>query len=104
VGSVVTVQIDVGFTNVSNFGTGQYFLTLPFASRYHTDIYGGSVHNVTVSGTDHYSLKGHLSPSSSTMSIWDMASASKDEPMDHNSPFVLTTNDKFHMSFTYICE
>ena len=103
IGSVVTVQIDVEFDNVTNFGTGQYSVTLPFASRYHTDVYGGSVHSVNGT-TDHYSLKGHLSPSSSTMTIWSLKSSAQDEPFDHNSPVVLTTADKFHMSFTYICE
>lgn len=103
VGSVVTVQIDVEFDNVSNFGTGQYSLTLPFNSRYHTDVYGGSVHDVGAT-TDHYSLKGHLAPSSSAMTIWSLKSSAQDEPFDNNSPMVLTTADKFHMSFTYICE
>jgi hypothetical protein len=103
VGSVVTVQIDVEFDNVSNFGTGQYSLTLPFDSRYHTDVYGGSVHDVGGT-TNHYSLKGHLNPNSSTMTVWSLKSSAQDEPFDHNSPMVLTTADKFHMSFTYICE
>lgn len=104
IGNLVLVQIDVIFTNVSNFGTGQYSLTMPFASKYHTDVYGGSVHDVGPSGTDHYSIKGHLSPSNSTMTVWNIKSSASDEPFDHNSPFVLTTEDKFHMSFTYICE
>jgi hypothetical protein len=104
IGNLIQLQIDVTFTNVSNFGTGQYSLTLPFPSKFHTDVYGGSVHDVVNQGIDHYSLKGHLSPGSTTFTLWDMASASKDEPFDHNSPFVLSTADKFHMSFTYICE
>jgi len=79
-------------------------LTIPFASKYHTDVYGGSVHDITNQGTDHYSLKGHLVPSSTTFTVWDMASASKDEPMDHNTPFNLAQADRFHMSFSYICE
>ena len=103
IGNLIQLQIDVSFTGVTNFGTGQYSLTLPLPSKYHTDVYGGSIHNTTVNGVDHYSLKGHLSPLSSTVTIWDMASASKDEPMDHNSPFVLGIEDRFHMSFTYIC-
>ena len=103
IGSVVTVQIDVEFDNVTDFGSGQYSLTLPIASRYHTDVYGGSVHKVGGT-TDHYSLKGHLSPSSTAMTIWSLKSSAQDEPFDNNSPVVLTTADKFHMSFTYICE
>ena len=104
IGNLVTVQIDVLFTTVTNFGSGQYYLTLPFASKYHTDVYGGSIHDITPSGTDHYSIKGHLSPSSTTISVWNLKSSSLDEPFDHNSPFVLSTSDKFHMSFSYICE
>lgn len=104
IGNFVIVQIDVDFTTVTNFGTGQYSLTLPFASKYHTDVYGGSIHDITNQGIDHYSLKGHLVPGSTTFTVWDMASASKDEPFDHNSPFNLVLADRFHMSFSYICE
>ncbi len=104
IGNLVQVQIDVAFTTVTNFGTGQYSLTIPFASKYHTDVYGGSIHDITNQGIDHYSIKGHLTPGSVTMTIWDMASASQDEPMDFNSPFNLAQADRFHMSFSYICE
>ena len=104
IGNFVQVQIDVVFTSVTNFGTGAYSLTLPFASKYHTDVYGGSVHDITNQGIDHYSLKGHLTPGSINMTIWDMASASQDEPMTNNQPFNLAQADRFHMSFSYICE
>ena len=104
IGNFVQVQIDVIFTGVTNFGSGQYSLTIPFASKYHTDVYGGSVHDITNQGIDHYSIKGHLTPSSTTMTIWDMASAAQDEPMTHNQPFNLSQADRFHMSFSYICQ
>jgi len=104
IGNWIIVQIDVDFATVTNFGTGQYSLTLPFSSKYHTDVYGGSVHDVVNQGVDHYSLKGHLSAGSTTFTVWDMASASKDEPFDHNSPFNLAQVDRFHMSFSYIAE
>jgi hypothetical protein len=104
IGNWVIVQIDVVFTTVTNFGTGAYSLTLPFASKYHTDVYGGSVHDITNQGIDHYSLKGHLVPGSTTFTVWDMASASQDEAMNYNTPFNLAQADRFHMSFSYICE
>lgn len=104
IGDVVTVQIDVTLANVTDFGTGQYFLTLPFNSRYHTDVYGGSVHKIVGPTTNHHSLKGHLSPAGNVVSIWDLGAAAQDEQFDHNSPVILTTADRFHMSFTYICE
>ena len=104
IGNLVQVQIDVDFTNVTNFGSGQYSLTIPFASKYHTDVYGGSVHDVVNQGVDHYSLKGHLSDGSTTMTVWNIKSSAADEVFDNNSPFNLATTDKFHMSFSYICE
>jgi hypothetical protein len=104
IGNFVQLQISVDFDNVSSFGTGQYSLTLPFPSKYHTDVYGGSIHNVVNQGVDHYSIKGHLSDGSSTFTIWNIKSSAADEPFDHNSPINLTTSDLFHMSFTYICE
>ncbi len=104
IGNLVQVQISVDFDNVSNFGTGQYSLTLPFPSKYHTDVYGGSVHDVVNQGVDHYSLKGHLDNGSSIFTIWNIKSSAADEPFDHNTPINLTTADLFHMSFSYICE
>ena len=104
IGNFIQVQISVDFDNVSNFGTGQYSLTLPFPSKYHTDVYGGSVHDTVNQGVDHYSLKGHLSDGTSTFTIWNIKSSAADEPFDHNSPINLTTADLFHMSFSYICE
>jgi len=104
IGNLVQVQISVDFDNVSNFGTGQYYLTLPFPSKYHTDVYGGSIHDVVNQGVDHYSLKGHLSDGSYTFTIWNIKSSAADEPFDYNSPINLTTADLFHMSFSYICE
>ena len=104
VGNFIQLHIDVDFTNVSDFGTGQYSLTIPFASKYHSDVYGGSIHDLVNQGVDHFSIKGHLSASSTNMTIWSIGSSAKDEPFDHNSPFVLTTQDRFHMMFSYICE
>ncbi len=104
IGNLVTVQIDVVFTNVSNFGTGQYSLTLPFESKYHTDVFGGSIHKIVNQGIDHYSIKGHLSDNSSTFTIWAIGSNAADQPFDHDSPVNIDTDDRFHMSFTYICE
>lgn len=104
IGSLVAVQIDVEFDNVTNFGTGQYSLTLPFNSKYHTDVFGGSIHKVVNQGVDHYSIKGHLSDGSSSFTIWAIGSNAADQPFDHDSPVNIDTDDKFHMFFSYVCE
>ena len=104
IGNLVIVQNDVIFTTVTNFGTGQYSLTLPLPSKYHTDVYGGSVHKITNQGIDHYSIKGHLVPGSATYTLWIIGSSAADDQFDHNTPIIIDTDDKFHMSFSYICE
>jgi hypothetical protein len=99
-GSMVVVNIFVPFSNVTNFGSGQYSVTLPFPAKNHVDVFAGSIHN-TGPSTDHYSLKGHLADESSSMSLWYISGASRDEPFDHNSPITLNTTDLFHMHFIY---
>lgn len=98
-GKVVLVYLNVPFANVTNFGTGQYSIQLPFPSAHHTDLWAGTLHNT--SSQDYYSLKGHLDAGSSSMSIWAIASTLKDEPFKYNYPIALAVEDSFHMSFMY---
>jgi hypothetical protein len=100
VGKIAFVNVTVPFANTTNFGTGQYSLTLPFAAEKHTDVFGGSIHN-TGSPTTFYSIKGHIEPGSNLMSIWYISGTSLDEPFTHSSPITLNTTDLFHMSFMY---
>lgn len=102
-GPMVVVNLLVPFTSVTDFGTGQYSVTLPFAAKQHADVFAGSIHN-TGPTTDHYSLKGHLTAGSSTMTLWYISGTSRDEPFDHNSPITLNTTDLFHMHFIYEIE
>ena len=99
-GSVVFANIFAPFSNVTNFGTGQYSVTLPFPAKNHVDVFAGSIHD-TGTTTDHHSLKGHLSNGSNSMSLWYISGTSKDEPFDHNSPITINTTDLFHMHFMY---
>jgi hypothetical protein len=98
-GKMVFCFLNVPFSNVTNFGTGQYSINLPFPSAHHTDIWGGTIHNT--SSQDFYSLKGHANQGSSTMELWAIASTLKDERFRSNYPIALATEDSFHMSFVY---
>lgn len=104
IGNWVIVQIDVPMTNVTGFGSDGYTLTLPFASKYHTDVYGGSVHHTVNQGVDHYSIKGHLTDGQTKFELFVLGSNAIDEPMTHTTPVNLDAADRFHMSFSYICE
>ena len=104
IGNWVIVQIDAPMSNVTNFGSDGYTLTLPFASKYHTDVYGGSIHQTVNQGVDHYSIKGHLTDGETKLNIFVLGSNAQDEPMTHTTPVNLDSADRFHMSFSYIAE
>lgn len=101
-GNQVFVNINVIFANVSNFGTGQYSITLPYTAAKHQDVFAGSVHDESV--MEHWSLKGHLSAGSNIMTLWYLGAQGnklRDDPFTHADPITLTTDDQFHLSFNY---
>jgi hypothetical protein len=102
-GNQVFVNINVSFAGVTNFGTGQYSVTLPFTAAKHQDVFAGSVHDA---GTPivHWSLKGHLAAGSNVMTLWYLSAQGnklRDEAFTHNNPFTLATADEFHLAFNY---
>jgi hypothetical protein len=107
-GRMVYVSVNVSLGSVTNFGGGtQYSLTLPFAAAAHQDTFAGSVHDVGVT-TSHWSLKCHLSASSTTASIWFLERSGGTSILDTQftsaAPFTLTTADQFHLAFWYESE
>ncbi len=98
-GRMTVVNLNVPFSNVTNFGTGQYSLTLPFAAATHMDIFGGTLHDTSTNSF--YTIKGHVEANSNVMTLWYLSVVTKDAEFDHNSPFELDTTDLFHMNFIY---
>lgn len=98
-GRMIVTNIFVPFTEVTDFGTGQYKITLPFAASFHQDVVAGSLHNSSAS--DHFTMKGHLNDGSNVMTLWYISGASKDEPLTKQQPIAIATDDLFHMSFIY---
>lgn len=101
-GNQVFVNINVLFANVSNFGTGQYSVTLPFTAAKHQDVFAGSVHDQSV--MQHWSIKGHLTAGSNVMTLWYLSAQGnklRDDPFTHDAPITLDTTDQFHLSFNY---
>jgi hypothetical protein len=102
-GSQVFVNINVLFTGVTNFGTGQYSVTLPFTAAKHQDVFAGSVHDAGTPDV-HWSLKGHLAAGSNVMTLWYLSAQGnklRDAAFVHDEPFTLTTADQYHLSFNY---
>lgn len=97
-GKMVVCRLNVPFTNVTNFGTGQYHINLPFPPAHHGDASSGTLHDAD---DGFYSIKGHYNAGSTDMTLWYISVVSKDAEFDNNSPILLTTADEFHMNFIY---
>lgn len=100
-GDLVFVRINVDFDNITNFGTGQYYVTVPYPSKYDLEIRGGYI--VDDNKSNYYMLAGRLTAGSTQMTLW-RATSSQDEIFDYNSPVLLTTSDSFHISGSYIAQ
>lgn len=100
VGKMITFYILVTLTNVTNFGTGNYSLTLPsgLPSQMHAVVNGG-LHDT--SSNNHLNLLGDLEPGSLTVELYYPTSNGVNDRFDHNSPLNLTTADYFYISGTY---
>lgn len=102
VGELVYICASIPFTYVTNFGTAQYKIQLPFPAGYHADFFGGTIHD-TSAGTFH-TVKGHIEKNSAIMTLWHLAASSTDQPFTHNSPINLAPDDEFHIAGWYEVE
>ena len=99
-GRFVTFQIKVSTTGVTNFGSGQYSLTLPFAPSSDYVFRDAGIHNLSTN--KHYAFSADAEPGTTTMTLWYTGGSGQDLAFDHNSPFSLVAGDYFYVSGTYI--
>jgi hypothetical protein len=99
-GDLIFFRINVAMTNITSFGTGQYYMTLPFNAKY--DMIVSSGHLNDNSANDNYQLSGEITAGSNVMWLYYIASNSQLAAFDYNSPKVLDLNDYFHISGSYI--
>lgn len=102
IGDQVTFDIQVDFDNITSFGTGQYFVDLPFPSRFAAMLRGACIHDISVNRE--YGLGGHVFAGQQQLVLTYVASNGRDEPFTHNAPFQLHVEDNFHIQATYIAE
>ncbi len=99
-GKLVFVYVDVDLDNVTDFGTGQYKIQLPFAPAFHSDAYAGTIHKYVDGSPTYYSVKGHLFPNDTKVYLWTFGNG-QETPFLPTSPVNLTSQDRFHISFVY---
>lgn len=98
IGNLVFFRIKVPLTYVSNFGTGSYNLTLPFAPAADFVVRDGIINDA--SAAVKYTLSVHGTLGSTTASL-KYSAGSQFYDVDYNSPLVLATADSFIVSGTY---
>jgi hypothetical protein len=102
-GNLVHFQVQVDMDNITSFGTGQYYIDLPFPSKYGYKFRQGCLHDI--SANKDYEVGGHVLAGQSRMFLSSMDTQSGtvfDIPFTYNNPVTLNVADNFHISGTYI--
>jgi hypothetical protein len=96
-------RIDVDMNNITSFGTGQYYLTLPFPSKHNYQLSDGCLHDIST-GRE-YPISGHVAANSDELflqSIDSQGNSAFNIDFTATAPVTLTTADNFHIAGTYI--
>ena len=102
-GDKVHFQIQVDMDNITSFGTGQYYMDLPFPSKYSYQFSSGCLHDVST-GTE-YPIFAHVTAGQSRMylqSIDAQGNTAYQVDFTYNHPVTLTTEDNYHVYGDYI--
>jgi len=92
-------DIEVDFTNITSFGTGQYYMTLPFNAKHDYALSDGRLHDV--SGGDFYSITGELDAGTNILILYSVGSNGRGVVFDDKTPITLEQADRFHIAGTY---
>jgi hypothetical protein len=102
-GDIVHFRIDVDFDNITSFGTGQYYLDLPFPAKYNYELTAGCLHDI--SATRDYPMTGHVFAGESRMLLKSIDASGNSAfavPFTATTPVALAVADNFHISGDYI--
>lgn len=99
-GELVHFRINVIMTNITNFGTGQFYMTLPFNVKY--DYYFRNGHLSDASTSNKYSISGHAPAGGNTIWLSTTAGSGQEAGFTHQVPVTLNPADDFHISGSYI--
>ena len=98
-GNLVHFQIDVDMDNITSFGTGQYYMTLPFLAEHNYLFSDGCLHDISTG--DQYAVLGHVVAGSSQLRLLSVASNGRHVSFTHSVPVNLAIADNFHIAGTY---
>jgi hypothetical protein len=104
-GSTIYFDVQVDMDNITSFGTGQFYVTLPFASKYGKMFREGCLHDASTGRQ--YSISGHVFAGSNELQLFTTDSQGNriyDFPFAQGEPIALNVADNFHISGTYIVD
>jgi hypothetical protein len=105
-GNQIHFQIQVDFDNITSFGTGQYYVDLPFPAKYEIALRDGCVHDVSAT-TKNYHISGQVAAGSNRMFLYSSVkdgNSVEDVPFTSTSIFTLSASDNFHIAGNYIAQ
>ncbi|MDA0608749.1 MAG: hypothetical protein O3C00_02505, partial [Bacteroidetes bacterium] len=100
-GDLVFITMNFNLSKVTEFGTGQYTVTLPFAPKYDFILSNGYIH--LDSKGDNYGIHAILSTGSTTAVLFYTAGGA-DEPFTDSKPQSISPDDYFNLSGSYIAQ
>lgn len=101
-GNMCHFAFDVDMDNITSFGTGQYYITLPFPSKRNYQFSDGCLHDISA-GID-YPISGHVLAGQTQLflkSIDAQGNTAYNVPFTSTVPTTLATDDNFHIAGTY---
>jgi hypothetical protein len=101
-GNMVHFAIDVDMDNITSFGTGQYYIKLPFPTERNYHFSDGCLHDISTG--DQYSVMGHVVAGSDELRLFSVASNGRQVAFTSSVPVNLATTDNFHLAGTYEIE
>lgn len=99
--NLVHFSIDVDMDNITSFGTGQYYVKLPFISKSNYLLSDGCLHDISTG--DEFAILGHVVAGSDVLTLLTTTSNGKQNPFTNSVPVNLSTADSFHIAGTYEC-
>jgi hypothetical protein len=85
--------------NITSFGTGQYYLDLPFVAARNYLFSDGCLHDFST-GSE-YAILAHVLAGTNRATLLSTASNGRQVHFTHSVPVNLSTADNFHIAGTY---
>jgi hypothetical protein len=96
---LVHFSINVDFDNITSFGTGQYYVRLPFPAKSNYLLSDGCLHDDSTG--DEYAILGHVVAGSDILTLLSTASNGRQVHFTNSVPVNLNVADNFHIAGTY---